>query len=439
MTDTPTPAASGDQAEPSRDRAVPSRARALLLAAAIGGALSNFGILFIAARSLGTRENTEFLVFWSLLFGAFGVLSGVQNETTRASSRPSPVGARVFATTGIIGVGALVLIGATAPMWAPVMLPRTALMGGLLLAIIGLLYPLYVTLVGALGGARRWEEYAWAPMIEVVLRVGLVLIAAAVGLRLVGFEVASAAAVLTLGVMLVLFPSARRALGARSDVPLGRSLRNALLAMSSTACTAVLVTGYSALVALTNPPASMPGMDPVAATTLTGACMLAVSLTRAPIMMPLTAFVGVAISAFTEHTGTVAAAVRKPFLLLGALGLAGAVAAWQIGPWALRLFRPEYDLPGWYFAVLTASSVLMAWLTILGALALATGHHVLYVAGWGIASASAVVCLLLPLHLLVTTSLSLSVGPALGCALLAVALSRAPRGAVDPEATSAAP
>ncbi len=439
MTDTPTPAASGDQAAPSRDRAVPSRARALLLVAAIGGALSNFGILFIAARSLGAQENTEFLVFWSLLFGAFGVLSGVQNETTRATSRPSRTGARVFATTGIIGVGALVLIGATSPLWAPVMLPRTTLMGGLLLAIIGLLYPLYVTLVGALGGARRWEEYAWAPMIEVVLRVGLVLIAAAAGLRLAGFEAASATAVLTLAVMLALFPSARRALGARSDVPLGRSLRNALLAMSSTACTAVLVTGYSALVALTNPPASMAGMDPVAATTLTGACMLAVSLTRAPIMMPLTAFVGVAISAFTEHTGTVAAAVRKPFLLLGALGLAGAGAAWPIGPWALRLFRPEYDLPGWYFAVLTASSVLMAWLTILGALALATGHHVLYVVGWGIASVSAVVCLLLPLPLLVTTSLSLSVGPALGCALLAVALSRAPRRAVDPGATSAAP
>lgn len=192
--------------------------------------------------------------------------------------------------------------------------------------------------------------------------------------------------------------------------------------MVSTACTALLITAYPALVQLTTSPARL-GLSAVDTATVMGACLLAISLTRAPIMMPLTAFVGVAISAFTGHTGSVASAVRRPFALLGAVGLLGAVAAWPIGPWFLRAFKPEYDLPGWYFAALTASSVLMAWLTILGALALATNRHVLYIAGWAAASAVAIACLCLPLPLTTTTVLSVSAGPLVGCALLLIALS----------------
>lgn len=404
-------------------RGVSARARMMLLTASVGGALSNFGILFIAARSLSAQQNTEFLVFWSLLFGLFGVQSGIQNETTRATSRPSHSGVRVFHTALLMGLGSAVLLAATAALWTPSLLPDAPFEGAAVLTVVALLYPLYVTMVGALGGARHWVTYGATLLTEVGVRVGLVVIVAGIGLGLGGMEAASAAAVLTLGIMLVVSSPARRTLVARSDVPLRRSVRNSLLAVSSTACTALLITGYSALVQLTNPPRSM-DMDPVAATTLAGACMLAVSLTRAPIMMPLTAFVGVAISAFTEHAGGVWEAVRRPFILLATVGLLGAVAAWPIGPWALRLFRPEYDLPGWYFAALTASSVLMAWLTILGALALATGHHLLYVMGWGTASLVAIGCLLLPAHLLLTTALSVSLGPAIGCLVLSVALRR---------------
>lgn len=410
---------------------VSRRAQIMLLLASVGGAVSNFGILFVSAKVLDVQENTEFLVFWSLMFGLFGVQSGLQNEATRATTNPSPRGARALVTGAIIGTVSLAVLAATAVLWAPRMLPLSPLPGAATVCLLGMLYPLYVTMVGALGGSRRWETYGLTLLTEVGVRVALVLAIAALGLGLAGFEIASAGGILALVLLPALSPAARRALARRADVPVGRALRNAGWAMTSTTCTALLVTGYSALVAAVAPNASLGDRGPAAAAALMGACMLAVSLTRAPLMMPLTAFVGVAISAFTKHTGTVREAVGRPFLMLGALGLVGACAAWPIGPWALRLFKPEYDLPGWYLAALTASSTLMAWLTILGALALATNRHRLYLGGWCLASAVAIGCLVLPLPLLVTTTLSLSLGPALGCLLFWTALTRPRAHALD--------
>ncbi len=393
------------------------RGRLVLLLASIGGALSNFGILFASARHLNVVDNAEFIVFWGVLFGLFGVQSGIQNETTRATTSPSPSGARAITAGLVWGLASAAALLVTSALWAPALLPGSGFAGIVILTVTAFLYPLYVTLVGTFGGSRRWDLYGGTLLVEVALRVVLVIAVVLSGLGLRSMEAASAAAVLTLGILLVVSTAARNAVVRRADVNLGRLLRQGGLAMVSTACTALLVTAYPALVQLTTSPQRL-GLSAHDTAMIVGACLLAVSLTRAPIMIPLTAFVGVAISAFTGHQGSVWGAVRRPFVLLAAAGLAGAAAAWFVGPWFLRLFKPEYDLPGWYFAALTASSVLMAWLTILGALALATSRHLLYVLGWGVASLVAIMCLLLPVPLTMATALSVSVGPAIGCALL---------------------
>lgn len=400
--------------------------RRLLLLSSVGAAISNLGIILLVAQVLDVEDNKEFLVFWALLFGLFGVQSGIQNETTRATTRPSPAGARILSGALLWGAVFALVIGATSPLWASHMLPRSAGSAILVLVITSFLYPIYVTMLGALGGRGHWEWFGSTLLVEVGVRVALVFLAAGIGASLGGFEAASAAAVLTLGAILLIGRVPRRALLSRADVPLPRLLRHQALAMLSTACTAVLINGYPALVSVTNPQGSL-GLPPEQSAALMGACMLAVSFTRAPIMMPLTVFVGVAISAFVGHRGSIWSAVRKPFLLLLAVGLFGGAAAWPIGPWFMRLVKPEYDLPGWYFAALTTSSVLMAWLMILGAIALATNRHLLYVIGWGTASAVGAMCLLLPLHLTVTTTLSVSVGPAAGILILFAALQRRQR------------
>lgn len=395
----------------------------LLLLSSIGGAVSNFGILFVVARNLDVARNEEFLVFWSLLFGLFGVLSGIQNEATRATSAPSRRGSHVIAAGISWGLLAMLVVALSAPIWSPHLLPRSGAPAAVTLALTALLYPVYVSVIGGLGGSRRWDWYGGSLLIEVGLRVLLVIGVAMTTADLVGFEVASAAAVVTVVIILVVSSPSRRAWGSRTDVGYTRLLRNGALAMSSTAFTALLVTGYPVLLKATNPTGSL-GLPHDEAAAITGACILAISLTRAPIMMPLTAFVGVAISAFTQHTGTVWSAVRRPFILLAAVGLAGAAAAWPIGPWFLQLFKHEYSLPGWYFTALVASSVLLAWLTILGALALATNRHATYSAGWGVALIVAAGTLLLPGSLLEVTAMSLALGPAAGCLVFFLALGR---------------
>lgn len=417
------------EALPPSDPGRSARAGRLLIAIAAGGeAVSNLVIMWAAAKILSVPENTAFLVFWSALFGLISTQIGLQNEIIRTTGARGGRGTRVAVIAALWSLTFLLLPLATAWLWAPRVLAGSSWIGVLTLVLAAACYPVFETVAGGLGGAKRWTWYGALLLTHVTLRMGLVLLVALLGAGLDGFEIAAAGAVAAVLLVLLIGRAPRRSLAARGDVGTGRLLRNSALAMFSTGCTALIHTAYPVLLHLTNPPHTL-GLPALEATALTGACILAIQLTRAPIMMPLIAFQGVAISAFTEHRGSVGAAVRRPFLLLGAVGLLGAIAAWPIGPWVLRLFKPEYVLPGWYVSALTAASVLMACLTILGALALATNRHVLYVAGWLTASAVAIGCLLLPGSLLLVTTLSLVVGPATGAAVILLGLRR--DGAAD--------
>ena len=60
--------------------------------ASIVAAGSAFIAMFVAARVLGLESAgaADFLVFWSFLFGMYGIVGGIQNEITRAASAPGP-------------------------------------------------------------------------------------------------------------------------------------------------------------------------------------------------------------------------------------------------------------------------------------------------------------------------------------------------------------
>ena len=107
-----------------------ARSRALGIVASSGAAaVCSFLITVVSTNSLGSEELAlEFLVFWALLFGAYGVISGVQNETTRATSavwlaahappgagRPVTRGAPVLAGAAVMGGAAAALVGASRP------------------------------------------------------------------------------------------------------------------------------------------------------------------------------------------------------------------------------------------------------------------------------------------------------------------------------------
>lgn len=390
-----------------------TRRTSVALAGAAGlAAVSSFVIMFIGSHTLPAAEGTEFLAFFSLLTGIFGVVSGVQNEATRsigsvAQGRSPQV--RVIYPALATGVWIAVLVALFSPLFVNHIIPIS---GGRILPILVaevVLYSGYVCLVGSLSGRARWGYFAALQCSEVSSRMLFMVMVLIAGGGLLGYEGAAIAATLVLFVFLLVSRKSRSAFLSRADGGFWLTMRRNGLAVFSTSCTAVLVTAYGALLK-----AFAHGEDPL----LVGGLILAVSLTRAPIMLPLTSFTGVAIKIFLAHRDAPLRAIAKPTLALLALGLVGAIAAWWVGPWFVPLFNPGYDIPGWVFAVLTFSSAFMAILTLLGTLVLAMDAHGIYAAGWLVASLAALLILASPLALTLRVALSLSCGPLLGAVLM---------------------
>lgn len=387
----------------------PSRRQTLAVAAAsLVAAGSNFVLMYIGSRTLPAEEGTEFLAFWSLLTGIFGVISGVQNEVTRGVGqvgRGRPRGTRAIAPAVVVGTMVAIILSLFSPAIVSRVVPLSGSSGvvALLLTTIG--YSIYVTLVGALAGHNWWSHYAALLASEVVLRVTLLVSVLMLGASLGGYELAACGATGVTVLYLLFSKKSRLAIVSRTDTPFVRSLSKYLLAMVSTTGTAVLITAYGAILK-----AVAAGTDPLEL----GGLILTVSLTRAPIMIPLTAFTGVAISYFLQHRDRPVAAVMRPSLVLLVVGAAGGALAWFVGPWIVRFFNSGYDVPPWVFGALTFSSSFIAILTLFGTVVLALDNHLAYAFGWALAAVVSVVILFAPGELSLRVVCSMSIGPLSG-------------------------
>jgi hypothetical protein len=165
---------------------------------------------------------------------------------------------------------------------------------------------------------------------------------------------------------------------------------------------ALLLVGYPVLLKITTSDAVFAGAAPI---------VLAVSLGRAPLLVPLGAYQNVVVTKVAAHG--VRALVPVVAGIVG-LTLVGALAAWPVGPWALRIVNPDYHVDGPVFAGLVLGAGLVAVLTVTGAAAVALDHHVVYLAGWIAATVVTVATLLLPWGLDERVVASLLVGPAVG-------------------------
>ena len=152
--------------------------------------------------------------------------------------------------------------------------------------------------------------------------------------------------------------------------------------------------------------------------------ILAITLTRAPLLVPLTSFQSAIIVYFVERRTQGARALAAPLGLVTAVGIVGAGAAWLLGPWLIRvLFGPEFELPGAVLAALTAASVGTAALMVTGNAALAFDRHLLYNSGWWVAViAAAALLVVVPGPLDVRSAIALLAGPGIGVAVHVVGL-----------------
>ncbi|MCB1287578.1 MAG: hypothetical protein KDB47_07775, partial [Mycobacterium sp.] len=209
---------------------------------------------------------------------------------------------------------------------------------------------------------------------------------------------------------------ARSAAGLRTAGKTSGFLRGAAHSIAAAGASAVLVMGFPVLLKATSGELGAAG----------GVVILAVTLTRAPLLVPLTAMQGNLIAYFVDHRSTRLRALLAPAGIVATIGGIGVVGAALIGPWLMRVaFGPEYRTSGVLLAWLTVAAVSIALLTLTGAATVASALHRAYSIGWVGATVAAALLLTLPLSLESRTVIALMCGPLVGIGVHLTALARA--------------
>ncbi|GAA1703963.1 membrane protein [Dietzia cercidiphylli] len=425
--------------------------RALTLATVFAAA-SGYLVMLVAGRALGPADYPLFATYWGAFFALGGVANGLMQEATRAvrSARVGPTpdtvrlghapapdtrghapapgtGGRVrLLPAGLmLGLALAAVVAVSAPAWPALGLPTFSGVGVAVMAVGILGFSLQAATAGALSGSERWGLYAVLLTVDAALRLVVAGLAWWAGDAGLGFALATVAGTLTWALMVSLSPATREALARALDVGRRRFWRNTASAMLASAGTAALVVGFPVFVT-----ATVRESDPAP---LVGAVILAITLTRAPLLVPLTSFQSAIIVYFVQRRELGPRALAAPLGLVTAVGLVGAGAAWLVGPWLIRvLFGAEFELPGAVLAALTAASVGTAALMVTGNAALAFDRHLLYNLGWWVAVLAALILLVsVPGPLDVRSAIALLAGPGIGVVVHVVGLAVIAR--LDPE------
>ncbi|HET9891921.1 MAG TPA: hypothetical protein VFQ42_15605 [Mycobacterium sp.] len=393
-------------------------------------ALCGYAVIYLAARDLAPSGFSIFGVFW----GAFGLVTGAANgllqETTREvrstpyisdlAALPVPGEPRThpMRVAMLVGVAAAVLIAGSSPLWSGRVFVEARLLSVALLSVGLAGFCVHATLLGMLAGTNQWTRYGALMVTDAVIRVLVAAATVTLGWRLVGFLWATVAGAVAWLILLVASPATRAT--ARLLTPGGTAtfLRGAAHSITAAGASAILVMGFPVLLKLTSAELGAQG----------GVIILAVTLTRAPLLVPLTAMQGNLIAHFVDERSDRIRALLAPAGIVGAIGAVGVVAAGVVGPWLLRVaFGPQYHASSALLAWLTAAAVAIAMLTLTGAATVAAALHRAYSLGWVSATVASGLLLLLPLSLQTRTVVGLLCGPAVGIGVHLVALSRAAR------------
>ena len=389
--------------------------------ATVLSALCGYAVLYLAARDLAPAGFSVFGVFW----GAFGLVTGAAfgllQEATREvrSARYTEVitGPRThpMRVAAMVGVVAAAVIAASSPLWSAHVFVRSQWLSVALLSVGLAGFCLHATLMGMLAGVNRWTQYGSLMVTDAILRVAVAAATFLIGWGLVGYLWATVAGSVAWLILLVASPATRAA--ARMLTPGGTVtfLRGASHSIAAAGASAILVMGFPVLLKATSGDLGATG----------GVVILAVTLTRAPLLVPLTAMQGNLIAHFVDQRAERLRALLQPALVVTGLGLLGVLLAGVFGPWLLREgFGSEYRADGELLAWLTAAAVAIALLTLTGAAAVAAALHRAYSVGWVSATVASAFLLLLPLGLETRTVIALLCGPLVGIAVHLAALAR---------------
>lgn len=385
-------------------------------------ALCGYLVLYLAARDLDPAGFSVFAVFW----GAFGLVTGAAFGLLQESTREIRVAAhampdrqpitRPLRVAAVVGVCTAAVLALSALLWAPHVFAEAQPLSVLLLSVGLAGFCLHATLLGVLAGDNRWSQYGALMVTDAVLRVVVAVVTVLVGWGLVGFLWATVAGAASWLLLLLVSPTTRAAAQLVAHGTTASFLRGTAHAVAAAGASAVLVMGFPVLLKATSGDLGAAG----------GVVILAVTLTRAPLLVPLTAMQGNLIAYFVDQRTHRVRALAKPVALVAVLGAAGVVLAGTAGPWLLRVgFGPDYLTDGALLAWLTAGAVAIALLTVTGAATVAAALHRAYSLGWVSATVASALLLTLPVALETRTVVALLCGPLVGIAVHVAALTYA--------------
>ncbi|WP_431198150.1 lipopolysaccharide biosynthesis protein [Leifsonia xyli] len=436
-----------DFEEATAPRSARSSVVLILAATAISG-IAGYVVTWRVYTEVGAAGYGVFSVFWSALFLVVGILFGLQQESTRATAQTvretqqaaesaAPGAGRrtslwAFAAVAAVVVAVAVLL--TSLVWAVPSLGAANAGLAWFVAVGAGLNCLVAAASGVMAGAGMWRQLATIVALDGILRVIGVVAVLSVTHDIVPLAVA---VILPFPLSLaIVFLTAPRALVQNARVALGvRSLvANTGRTMLAASATAVLINGFPLVLSFFAGPENHSDL---------GSLVLAVTLTRAPILVPLTALSSFLVSRFSHHPEQTARTIGLLFAGIAAVILVLCGAAWLWGEPVMHLvFGSQFDLSAGVLVALIASSGLIGALFVSGSAVLARNLHGLYAAGWVAASVVTLALLFVPLPLAGRAALALAAGPAVGLVvhLVGMRLSRGSvssrRGAADAAASS---
>ncbi|MGC5222266.1 hypothetical protein ACPW96_06645 [Micromonospora sp. DT81.3] len=403
--------------------------RAVLIATAIVGALG-YAIQLLAPALLADESvYVAFSVFWSTLYLGVSAMSGVQQEVTRAAHpaahEPPNAVLRTFtlAAAGVVVVASAVV----ALVFGGRILPGSAVVTGVVLAVGLVGYLVVAVLSGVLYGLRLWGAIAWLMILDAAIRAVLLTVGFALQLP-IGWLALLIAVPFVLAFGIVWLVIRRRVVGAfRLDVPLGRFAAHAWGTVGAAAASGVLITGLPMLIGITaagSPPETL------------GALLLTITLTRAPIVVPIIALQSFLISAVFRGGRVRTARLIQILAALLAVVAVLAVAAAFIGPPIVSwVSAGRFEIAGWMVSVVVLSAGLVAAMSVTSPALISARRHTANLVGWLVAALLTIGALLLPVDASTGIAVALTVPAFVGLVIQAIALTRHPAKAGDPSAT----
>lgn len=384
-----------------------SSATAMLVGTVVMG-LSGLVVLLATALAFSAADYALFGVFWASVYFLVTVMTGVQQETTRASladRTDRTVSLPLFAV--LLAVALFVVVAGSSVWWSDAALGPDHHLLAVLVAAGAAGYVLNCVLTGMLAGAGQWRGLGTLLIVEGTLRgAGMCVVLAITS----SVELAAWVVVLTypLTLLIVLGVTGRTITG-RTHVAgtMRRLWANTAQTMAGAAGVGALVTGFPFFM-------SVLARDESAVTV--GSLTLALMLTRAPLLVPLLGLQTMLVSAFVARR-------ESPWrLLVGLTGLAAVVGgvlsllAGVVGPVVLQLaFGSDFVVRGRILALLVVSATALAAMTLITPALVARTALAANAVAWLLAAAVSVAVLAsAPWSLEWRTAVALIVGPLVG-------------------------